>query len=84
MRSFRRSGPASFHYREGSSYGNPFLRLLRREVEALGNEKHGAANLNDWQAKTELARTNRELRGLKAQVAKLEQRKSELKAVVGE
>jgi hypothetical protein len=52
-------------------------------VEALGNEKHAAANLNDRQAKTELARTNRELRRLKAQIAKLEQRKSELEAVVG-
>ena len=29
------------HYRLNSIYGNPFLRLLRREVEALVNKKHG-------------------------------------------
>jgi hypothetical protein len=28
-------------YREGSMYGNPWLRLLRREVEALFRKKHG-------------------------------------------
>src|SRR5437773_5605379 len=29
------------HYREGSMYGNPWLRLLRQEVEALVRKKHG-------------------------------------------
>jgi hypothetical protein len=29
------------HYREHSMYGNPWLRLLRREVEALVKKKHG-------------------------------------------
>ena len=28
-------------YREHSMYGNPWLRLLRREVEALVKKKHG-------------------------------------------
>ena len=68
-------------YREHSMYGNPWLRLLRREVEALVSERHGTSYLTDRQAKTELARINRELKRLKGQIAALEERKSKL--VVG-
>jgi len=32
-------------YRENNIYGNPFLRLIRQEVEALVNEKYGHAYL---------------------------------------
>ncbi len=65
-------------YREGSMFGNPWLRLLRREVEELVRKKHGVDYLKDQKTKTELARVNRELRRLKTQVAALEKRKSQL------
>jgi hypothetical protein len=65
-------------YREHSMYGNPWLRLLRREVEALAKQRHGANYLKDRQAKTEIARINRELKRLKNQIAALEERKSKL------
>jgi hypothetical protein len=39
----------TLHYREGSMYGNPWLRLLRREVEALVRKKHGNDYLKDRQ-----------------------------------
>ena len=68
------------HYRVNSMFGNPFLRLLQREVEALVKKKHGTAYLKDQQAKTELGRINRELRRLKTQIAELEERKSKLMA----
>ena len=67
-------------YRLNSIHGNPFLRLLRREVEALVKKKHGNDYLKDQQAKTELARINRELKQLKTQIAALEERKSKLAA----
>ena len=67
------------HYREGNMHGNPWLRLLRREVEALVKEKHGAGYLKDQQTKTELASINRELKRLKSQIKVLEVRKSKLK-----
>jgi hypothetical protein len=67
-------------YRRNSIFGNPFLRLLRREVEALVKKKHGADYLKDQQAKTELARINRELKRLKIQIAALEERKAKLMA----
>ena len=63
-------------YRANSIHGNPFLRLLRREVEALVKKKHGGDFLKDRQAKTELARINREIKRLKAQVPALEERKA--------
>ena len=71
------------HYRQNSVFGNPFLRLLRREVEALVKKKHGGNYLNDQKAKTELAHINRELRRLKTQMAALEERKSKLIADAG-
>lgn len=70
-------------YREGSIYGNPWLRLLRREVEALVKKKRGEIYFKDCQAKTELAHINRELRRLRAQIARLEERKSKLIASPG-
>ena len=71
------------HYREASMHGNPWLRLLRREVESLIKKKHGADFLKERQAKTELARINRELKRLKTQIAALEERKSKLVADLG-
>jgi len=68
------------HYREASMHGNPWLRLLRREVEALVKKKHGGDYLQVQQAKTELAGINRELKRLKMQVAVLEGRKAKVMA----
>jgi len=67
-------------YRENSIYGNPFLRLFRREVEALVKKEHGDGYLANKQAKAELARINRELKRMKRQMAILEARKSKLAA----
>lgn len=64
-------------------HGNPWLRLLRREVEALVKGKHGNDYLKERQAKTELARVNRELKRLKTEIAALEERKSKLIAELG-
>jgi ERCC4-related helicase len=73
----------TLQYREGSMYGNPWLRLLRREVESLVKKNRGAKYLIDQQVRTELARINRELKRLKTQMAVLEERKSKLIAGSG-
>ncbi len=62
------------HCQQQSMHGNAWLRLLRREVEALVSERHGRSYLKDRQAKTELARINRELKRLKGQIAALAER----------
>ena len=57
------------HYREGSIFGNPWLRLLRREVESLVKSKRGGTYLKDQKVKAELTRISRELKRLKIQMA---------------
>src|SRR5262249_49988536 len=73
-----RSG--TLHCRVASMHGNPWLRLLRREVEILVKRKHGDDYLKSRQAKTEVGGINRELKRLKAQVAILEERRAKLLA----
>lgn len=70
-------GSGALQYRRGSMHGNPFLRLLRREVEAVA-AKLGDRGLKARQAKAELARVDRELRRLETQVDALEARKAQL------
>jgi hypothetical protein len=67
-------------YREGSVYGNPFLRLLRREVEQLVSHERGPRYLKKTKIQRELDRTNTELRALKTKVRRLESKKAELQA----
>ncbi len=59
-------------------HGNPWVRLLRREVEALVRKKNGKDYLRNIEAKAELTCINADLARLKAQIARLEQRKAEL------
>jgi hypothetical protein len=65
-------------YRRTSIYGNPCLRLLRREVEALVKTGRGSAYLTKQQAKVELARIDSEMRRLRAKLGALEARKAKL------
>ena len=70
-------------HREASMHGNPWLRLLRREVKALVKKKHGDDYLKAQQAKTELAGINRKLKQMKTQIAVLGERKAKLMADLG-
>jgi hypothetical protein len=70
-------------YRLNSAHGNPFLRLLRREIEALVKKKHGADFLKERQMNAGLAQINREVKRLKRQLAALEDRRSQLVAAIG-
>ena len=71
-------------YRRAEIEGNPWLRLLRREVEDLVSSQHGEGYLRERQARTELKQVNRELKQHRAQVAALEERRSALLAELGE
>ena len=77
MRSTRRSTRAS-------SSTDPWLRLLRREVEDLVRARSGDRYLRERKARTELAQTNRELRQLRVQLAALEERRAALLAELAE
>jgi hypothetical protein len=71
-------------YRPGSMHGNPWLRLLRREVEELVQAQQGERYLRERRARTELARVNRELKQLRTQLAALEERRAALLFDLGE
>ncbi|HEY1920405.1 MAG TPA: hypothetical protein VGH27_32955 [Streptosporangiaceae bacterium] len=70
-------------YRRASIQGNPWLRLLRREVEELVKARHGEQYLHEQQDRTELARVNREMKQLRTQLAALEERRAALLAALG-
>jgi hypothetical protein len=70
-------------YRTASMHGNPWLRLLRREVEELVRSRQGEQYLRERQARTELAHINRELKQLRTQLATLEKRRAALLADLG-
>ena len=74
----------TLQYRPAAMHGNPWLRLLRREVEDLAKTLHGEQYLREQQARTELARINRELRQLRTQLAALEERRAALLSELGE
>ena len=61
-------------------HGNPWLRLLRREVEDLVRTQRGERYLRERKLRTELAQLNRELKQLRAQLATLEDRRTALLA----
>jgi hypothetical protein len=65
-------------------HGNPWLRLLRREVEALAKSRHGDRYVREQQDKAELARVNREIRRLRSELAELEERRSALSSRLGQ
>ncbi|TRZ67009.1 MAG: hypothetical protein D4Q77_03755 [Methanothrix sp.] len=71
-------------YRVNSVFGNPYLKLVRSEVEAFVDEKYGSNYLKKKKAKKELAQVNKELKTLKSQEVSLEQRKAELLASLDE
>jgi phage shock protein A len=68
----------TLQYRLAAMHGNPWLRLLRREVENLVTTLHGEQHLQHQRTQTELAHVERELKRLRTQIAELEQRRSQL------
>jgi hypothetical protein len=71
-------------YRQAYMHGNPWLRLLRREVEGLARTRHGDRYVNAQQARAELTRVNREIRRLRTELTELEERRDKLCSDLGE
>ena len=65
-------------YRENHIHGNPYLRLLRHEVEALVRDKSGQDELRKKKLQKELADINKEARKLKTRLKAIERRRTEL------
>jgi coenzyme F420-reducing hydrogenase delta subunit len=65
-------------YRQGSIWGNPYLRLLRRQLEQYIIEELGQDFLSGNQDQTELRKIKKEISKLKNRLVALEARKTEL------
>jgi hypothetical protein len=68
----------NLQFRENHIHGNPYLRLLRHEVEALVSEKSGQDHLHKKKLQKELADINKEARKLKTRLKAIERRRAEL------
>ena len=65
-------------YREGSIWGNPYLRLLRSQLERYIAEKLGKDRLSSVQKQTELRKIKKEIANLKKRLNELQVRRMEL------
>ena len=67
-------------YREGAIHGNPYLRVLRSQLEAYVTEELGEDYLRSWQEKTQLREIKREIAQLRKQLDALLARRAEIEA----
>jgi len=65
-------------YREGAVHGNPYIRVLRRQLEAYIVEALGDEYLRCWQAKTELRDITLEMAELRKRLDELEARRAQI------
>ena len=69
-------------YRVNSVHGNPYLRLLRSEVESLVKELQGEAHFEKQKLQNELSDVKKEIRQLKSRIKRLEGRQSVLEGML--
>jgi len=70
-------------FREGSVWGNPYLRVLRRQLEQYIADELGAENLSRGKNQTELRKIKREISALTKKLKELQVRKTEIERMVG-
>ena len=69
-------------YREGSIWGNPYLRILRSQLEHYIAEQFGCNHLAGSKAQTELRKVNKEIADLRKKLAALQVRKTEMEKAI--
>jgi hypothetical protein len=69
-------------YREGAVWGNPYLRVLRSQLELYIVEQCGSEYLVSRKSKTELRAINKEIGELKKRMSALEARKATLERAI--
>lgn len=65
-------------YREGAVWGNPYLRVLRSQLELYITERCGEEQFLKKKAQTELRVVSKEIADTRRKLAELEARKAEL------
>jgi len=69
-------------WRENSVWGNPFLRILRSQLERYITAQLGADYLTAKKSEAELRSVNREIANIKRRLAALQVRKAELETAI--
>jgi hypothetical protein len=71
-------------YREGAIWGNPYLKVLRSQLERYIAETLGSDHLASTKTQTELRKVKKEIADLKKKLAALQARKAEIEQSLGE
>ncbi len=69
-------------YREGSVWGNPYIKVLRRQLEKYISTQLGDDYLSAVNAKTELRAIKKETKELRERLVALEQREAEIERLM--
>ena len=69
---------AKLEYRNGAIWGNPYVRILRSQLEKYISEELGEDYLVRVKSQTELRRIKKEISDLKKQLHALQERKADL------
>jgi hypothetical protein len=69
--------------RQGSIWGNPYLRILRGQLEEYIAEQFGSKHLAGTKAQAELRKINKDIAALKKELAALQARKAAIEKASG-
>ncbi len=69
-------------YREGAIWGNPYLRILRSQLEKYIVEKLGADCLSSSKNRIELRKIKKEMADLKKRLDELQARRTEIETTM--
>lgn len=75
-----RSG--KLEYREGAIWGNPYLRLLRSQLERYIADQLGSNRLSDGKSQTELRKIKKEMAVLNKRLRELQVRRTEIETLL--
>ena len=65
-------------YKNGSVWGNPYIKILRRQLEQYIAEEIGPDRLTSSKTQTELRKIKQEMANLKKRLKELQTRRTEL------
>jgi len=69
-------------YRDGAIWGNPYLRVLRSQLEQYIAEELGADCLSSGKNQTELRKIKKEMADLKKRLDELQTRRTEIEKAI--
>lgn len=73
---------AKLEYRDGAIWGNPYLRILRSQLEKYISEELGEDYLVRVKRQTELRKIKKEISDLKKKLNALQERKADLEELL--